>query len=103
MFPTLQITLRNVPRSDDLDNLIRERAERLHNFDHRLVSCRVVVERIGRQGPQFSVRIDLKTPDGEIIADRQCNEDVRAALRDAFDAARRQLETSGCRTSVVAR
>jgi len=92
MFPALQITLRNVPHSEELDKVIRQHTDHLQHFDHRLVTCRVVVERVGHQGPQFTVRIDLKTPGGEIIADRQRNEDVRAALRDAFDAARRQLE-----------
>jgi len=92
MAPSLQITLRNVPHSEELDKVIRQHAEHLQHYDHRLVSCRVVVERVGHQGPQFSVRIDLKTPGGEIITDRQHSEDVRAAIRDAFDAARRQLE-----------
>ena len=91
MFLPLQITLRNVPRSEELDKVIRDRAERLQNFHHRLVSCRVVVERVAQQDPQFSVRIDLKMPGSEIV-DRQQNEDVRIALHDAFDAARRQLE-----------
>jgi ribosome-associated translation inhibitor RaiA len=91
MFLPLQITLRNIPHSEGLDRVIRERAERLQNF-HRLTSCRVVVERVGQHTPEFSVRIDLKMPGSEIPVDRQHNEDVRAAIRDAFDAARRQLE-----------
>lgn len=91
MFLPLQITLRNVPHSEELDKVIRDRAERLQNF-HRLASCRVVVERIGHQPPEFSVRIDLKMSGSEIAVDRQHNEDVRVAVRDAFDAARRQLE-----------
>jgi len=92
MFPTLQITLRNVPHSDELDKVIRQHADRLQHLDHRLVSCRVVVERVGHQGQQFTVRLDLRTPGGEIVADRQHNVAVRVAIRDAFDAARRQLE-----------
>ena len=91
MFLPLQITLRNIPHSEDLDQAIRERAERLQHFQ-RLTSCRVVVERVGHQGPLFEVRIDLKMPGAEIAVDRQHNADVRVALRDAFDAARRQLE-----------
>ena len=91
MFLPLQITLRNVPHSEELDEVIRDRAERLQNFQ-RLTGCRVIVERVGHQGPQFSVRIDLNMPGAEIAVDRQHNEDVRVAVRDAFDAARRQLE-----------
>jgi ribosome-associated translation inhibitor RaiA len=95
MFLPLQITLRNVPRSEDLDKVIRERAGRLQHFQHRLMSCRVVVERVGREGPQFTVRIDLKLPGHDIAVDRQHNADACVALREAFDAARRQLEVQG--------
>ena len=91
MFLPLQITLRNIPRSEDLEQLIRERAERLHQF-HRLTSCRVVVERVGSEGPQFAVRVALGMAGSEIAVDRRHNADVRVALHDAFDAARRQLD-----------
>jgi ribosome-associated translation inhibitor RaiA len=93
MFLPLQITLRNVPRSPELDELIRARAQWLENFHPRLSSCRVTVEASGHQdGRQFVVRIVLKVPGAEIAVDHQHSEDVRAAVRDAFDAARRRLE-----------
>lgn len=38
------------------------------------------------------VRIDLKVPGAEIAVDHQHDEEVRVAVRDAFDAARRKLE-----------
>ena len=94
MFLPLQITLRNLSHSDALDALIRERAEKLNSFHPRISRCRVTVELAGHQsqGKQFIVRLSVKVPGAEIAVDRQHGEDAHAAVRDAFDAARRQLE-----------
>lgn len=94
MFLPLQITLRNLSHSEALDHLIRERADKLQSFHPRLVRCRVVVERAGhqQQGKQIEVHVSLKVPGAEINVDRQHDEDPHIAVRDAFDAARRQLE-----------
>jgi cold shock CspA family protein len=59
-----------------------------------------VVERPHRQhhkGTLFHVRIDLRVPGRELVVNRDptehhAHEDVYVAIRDAFDAARRQLE-----------
>ena len=91
----LQISFHGIQHSDALYSAIRERAEKLERFYDRIMSCRVVLElgaRHKRQGKQFSVRIDLKMPGGEIAVTKEHDEDVQVALRDAFDAARRQLE-----------
>ncbi len=45
-----------------------------------------------RKGKEFAVRIDLKVPGGELVVTREHDEDLQVALRDAVDAARRQLE-----------
>ena len=91
----LQISLHGVAQSDALHNAIREKAEKLNRYYDHIMSCRVVLELDARhkhQGRQFHVRIDLKVPGGEIAVTRTHDEDVQVALRDAFDAARRQLE-----------
>ena len=44
------------------------------------------------QGQQFNVRIDIGVPGSEIVVNRDHAEDIYVALRDAFDAAKRQLE-----------
>lgn len=79
---------------------IRERAAGLEHYHDQIMSCRVAVEmhhRHHHQGNLFHVRVDLKVPEGEIVASREpaehhAHEDVYVAIRDAFDAARRQLE-----------
>lgn len=91
----LQISLHGIGHSDALYNAIRERAEKLDRYYDHIMSCRVVLELAGRHkrhGKQFTARIDLKVPGGEIVINREHDEDVQVALRDAFDAARRKLE-----------
>jgi ribosomal subunit interface protein len=91
----LQISLHGIQHSNALYNAIREKAEKLDRYYSHIMSCRVVLELAGRhkhRGKQFSVRIDLKVPGGEIVVTREHDEEIQVALRDAFDAARRKLE-----------
>ena len=91
----LQITLRGIGQSDAIEAVIREKAAKLDQFHPRIMSCAVVVEVSGRhqhKSKEFVVHIDLKIPGEEIAVNRDHHEDIHVALRDAFDAARRQLE-----------
>lgn len=91
----LQITVRDMPHSEALETYIREKVKKMDGFFDSLVSCRVVVEvphRHRQQGNQFNVRIDMGVPGNEIVVNRDAHEDPYVALRDAFDAAKRQLE-----------
>jgi ribosomal subunit interface protein len=95
MLVPLQITMRQMARSEALDTDIRERVDKLEQFYPGIVSCRVALEQTHkhhRQGKHFEVRIDLRMPRREINVTREHDEDVYVALREAFDAARRQLE-----------
>jgi ribosomal subunit interface protein len=91
----LQITLRDISHSDAVEQAVREKAEKLDQFYPQIMGCRVTVEMPGKhkhQGRQFAVRIDITVPGSEIVVNRERDEDVYVALRDGFDAARRQLE-----------
>jgi len=91
----VQVTYRGMESSAALEDAVREKVAKLEQFHPRIVSCRVVIEEAGRhkhQGKPFVVHIDLKVPGGEIAVNRDHDEDVYVALRDAFDAARRKLE-----------
>jgi ribosomal subunit interface protein len=91
----LQITTRNIDHSEALDAHIREKVAKLEQFHGGITSCRVTVEELNRhqhQGRQFSVHVDVRVPGREIAVSRDHDEDVYVALRDAFDAAKRQLE-----------
>lgn len=96
----LQITTRDIPHSDALESHIREKAEKLETFYPHIMGCRVVVEvphKHKHQGRMFNVRLDITVPGNELVVNREPDEDVYVALRDAFNAARRQLEDYGRR------
>lgn len=91
----LQITYRDMERSDALDARIRDKAAKLEEFHPHIVSCHVVVEerhRHHQQGKQFTVNIDVRVPGHEVVINRDHHEDVYVSVRDAFDAAGRKLE-----------
>ncbi|NDP47870.1 MAG: ribosome-associated translation inhibitor RaiA [Sulfuriferula multivorans] len=91
----LQITFRDIEQSDALEAHIREKADKLETFFEPIMSCRVVVEmphQHKQQGKFFNVRIDIGVPGKEIVVNRDKHEDVYVALRDGFDAAKRQLD-----------
>lgn len=96
----LQITFRDLPRSEALEADIRDKAGKLEQFYEKVMACRVVVERPhGHQykGELFHIRIDLTVPGRELVVNRgpdqhHAHEDPYVAVRDAFDAARRRLQ-----------
>jgi ribosomal subunit interface protein len=91
----VQVTFHGMAHSAALEQAIQERAAKLEHFHPHLVSCRAVVEEAARhkqQGKEFVVRLDIKVPGGEVAISREHSEDPYVAVRDAFDAARRQLE-----------
>jgi ribosomal subunit interface protein len=96
----LEVTFRNLGHSDAIEASIRDHAERLERFSSDIMACRVVVEadhRHHHKGNLYHVRVDLTVPGTELVASRrpaehQEHQDVYVAVRDAFDAARRQLE-----------
>jgi len=96
----LQITFRNLDRSEAVEAKVRERVEELEQFYDRITACRVVIEEPTRRhhkGNLFHVRVDLSVPGREIVVKRdppehRTHEDIYVAVRDCFDAVRRQLE-----------
>lgn len=96
----LRIAFRNMTPPIAVEDTIRERATQLERFYDRITACNVVVEahhRRHHQGNIYHVRIDLIVPDREIVVRRDppehhTHEDLHVAIRDAFDAAQRQLQ-----------
>lgn len=90
----LQITFRNVERSEALEARIRADATKLERFHPRITRCRATVEETQRhhtQGRMFAVGIEVRVPGKDLSAAKE-DEDVYIAVRDAFTAVRRQLE-----------
>jgi len=96
----LQITFRGVEPSEAIERRIHKKAEELERFSDHVTGCHVTVEvphRHQHKGGLYTVRIELRLPDdGIVVSTEQRNdpahEDVYVAIRDAFDAAVRQLE-----------
>lgn len=98
----LEIRFHNLEPSAALEDAIRERAEKLDRLYDRLTSCRVSVEaphKQHRKGNLYEVHIELGVPGGMLAVTREphrareryASPDVYKTLRDAFDAAERQL------------
>ena len=83
-----------------VETRVRELANHLGVFSDKITSCRVVVDsphRHQHQGKVFNVKVQLALPGEDVVVDmerpdRQGHEDVYVVLRDAFDAAKRQLQ-----------
>jgi cold shock CspA family protein/ribosome-associated translation inhibitor RaiA len=114
----IQITFRNMDSSPAVEERVREEAEKLSEFYNGIMGCRVMVEiphQHRQQGKRFHIRIDLIVPGGEIVVNHEPSlrgsiqqagtekrkkgqevaaphKDIYVAIRDAFKAARRQLQ-----------
>lgn len=79
---------------------IERHAEKLQRFAPRLTDCQVTVsldEQRHQKGNRYQVHVRATMPGGDFDAGRsppldQSHEDAYVAVRDAFDALRRQLE-----------
>lgn len=92
----VKIAIRDMPTSPALEEHIRHKAQKLSQFYNRIQSFHVVVEipqKHKRNGKLYNVRIEVTVPGKELVVNRKLDEDVYIAVRDAFDALLRQLET----------
>jgi ribosomal subunit interface protein len=96
----VHIKFHGIEVSPALEKRIMEHVAKLEQFYDRITSCEVVVELPHlhhRHGKQFHVRIEVSVPGSDIVVSRDpgedgAHEDPYVAVRDAFMAARRQLE-----------
>jgi len=96
----VEVSFHNMDRSDAVEARVRERVEKLERFFDHITSCKVIVEaphRHQNKGRQYHVRIIIGVPGQELVVSRDpgnvnAHEDVYVTIRDAFNAARRQLE-----------
>ena len=96
----LQVSFRHLGYSPFIASAVRKKAKKLELFYPRITSIRVIIEpseRRHRQGNLYHIRIDITLPGHEIVVRRDpsknhAHEDIYVAIRDAFNAARRQLQ-----------
>jgi len=97
----LSISYKNIEKNDPIDDLIKEKAQKLEKVCDYMTSCRVAVERphsTVRNGNPYRVRIDITVPPGqEVVVSKEPGNNYKddalpTVIRDAFDAARKQLK-----------
>lgn len=96
----VKITFRHMETSAAVETRVHELAGHLGVFSDRILACKVVVDsphRHHHQGKVFAVKVQLELPGEDVVVDmerpqRDGHEDVYVVLRDAFDAAKRQLQ-----------
>lgn len=100
MTAIISVSFQGMEPSEALRADIERRAQKLQQFAPRLIACHATVsldEQRHHQGNRYSVRVRATMPGGEFDAGGtpsldHSHEDAYVAVRDAFDALRRQLE-----------
>ena len=101
----LEIAFHNLQSSAAIEAELRKHVDKIKRRFRRLTGCRVSVEKLHNQhrtGNLFEVHVTLSVPGhGRDLAisrppqrahERFANPDIHVSIRDAFDAAERQLE-----------
>ena len=97
----IEITFRNVRKSESLESFIREKAAKLDEVCDAIISCRVAIERPHehqQSGNPYRVRLTARVPQGhEVVVRRETSggnlhEGLPLVIKEVFDTARRQLK-----------
>lgn len=97
----LEISFKGLDKSEVIEAKIAERAAKLEKHFERMTHCRVVVaapHKHSHKGKTYEIKIDIGIPGGAPLivtheaAVGHAQEDLKLALRDAFDAADRRLD-----------
>ncbi len=92
----LQVLFNGIKRSEAVEEHVREKVAKLEHLHPIITGCRVTIampHNHQQQGRRFDVRIDLSVRGKDLVVNREPgDEDMYVTLRDAFDAARRQLD-----------
>ncbi|MFT3742360.1 MAG: HPF/RaiA family ribosome-associated protein [Gammaproteobacteria bacterium] len=90
-----EITLRGIPDSEAVEQRIRAKIEKLHQFFHHIESCKVVVEYAQKhqsQGRLFTMTLELEVPNKRLAVSHKKDEDLYVVIRDTFAAMKKQLD-----------
>jgi cold shock CspA family protein len=96
----LEVSYRDVEKTDALEALVREKVGKLEQVCDHISSCRIAIEKAHKRpesGSPFRVRIDMTVPPGHEIAAIENPDEgnqyapVETVIRNAFESARRQL------------
>jgi ribosome-associated translation inhibitor RaiA len=100
-----RIAVRNIELPAETEADLRERINGLGRYYERITSCGVTIDvpqrRRRSDGHRYRVRLDIMLPGGEIVINRQPCDELRTAVQDAFDAARRRLQAYAERQNAI--
>ena len=89
----LELSFKNMDTSPFVEELIREKVDRLERIFGRITSCHVYVEtphKFHRKGNHYEIRIEVRVPGTELAVnnnpgDVNAHEEINVAIRDAFN------------------
>ena len=95
-----QIVFRNIDQTDALVDAVEKRINKLERYCDQIITGRVVLDsphNNHHKGKVYSVGLEIRTPSKEVRVnqeqhDNHAHEDLYVAIRDAFNAAERQLK-----------
>ena len=95
-----QIVFHNIEQSTSISDAVNKRISKLQRFCDRILAGRVVLDsphNNHHKGKVYSVGLEIHIPSKEVRVNQEQNdnhahEDLYVAIRDAFDAAERQLK-----------
>jgi cold shock CspA family protein len=97
----LEISFRDVPKSEAIENLIRDKVKKLEQVCDHITSCRVAIEKphnYVKTGSQYRIRLDITVPPGhKVVVNKEpgkndMHDSLTTVIRDAFNAARKILQ-----------
>ncbi|MBI2765886.1 MAG: HPF/RaiA family ribosome-associated protein [Chloroflexi bacterium] len=93
--PLVEVIPHDIALTPEVRDYLDDRIGRLPEFYPRILSSRVVLRgetRHHQAGGPFSVHVYVDVPQRVIVVTRQQRDDLHVAIREAFDAAQRQLQ-----------
>ncbi len=96
-----QVVFHNIDQSDAIIDTVNKRIVKLERFCDQIITGRVVLDsphNNHHKGKVYSVGLEIHTPNKEVRVnqeqhDNHAHEDLYVAIRDAFNAAERQLKS----------
>jgi cold shock CspA family protein len=97
----LELSFRNVAKSDAIEDLVRQKVDKLERLCRYITSCRVTIDQPQehqRVGNPYQVLVEVRIPPGhDLVVKREPGESnmhdpLDVIVRDSFDAMQRQVK-----------
>ena len=96
-----QVVFHNIDQSSAVSEAVQKRISKLERYCDQIITGRVVLDsphNNHHKGKVYSVGLEIHTPNKEVRVnqeqhDNHAHEDLYVAIRDAFNAAERQLKS----------